>query len=266
MRSPAPTVSRCERALRALTLLAVAIAVVTVAATRAGGQDGGPHRGQADLGRQIFAQDCAQCHGEAARGTDDGPPLVGVGAASVDFMLRTGRMPLPAPDARMERRPPRYDAQERAAVVAYVTSLGGDGPPIPEVDPDAGDIAMGRAVFASACAACHGPTAAGGAVGGRAIAPGLGLADPVEMAEAVRTGPGVMPRFGREQLSDDELDSLIRYVLLLRDRDIAPAGVRFGRSGPVTEGLLAWAIGLVLLLLAAYLLGTKRGGEDVGGR
>ena len=35
--------------------------------------------------------------GGAGRG--DGPPLVGVGAASADFVLRTGRMPLSAPDA-----------------------------------------------------------------------------------------------------------------------------------------------------------------------
>ncbi len=50
-------------------------------------------------GEALYLQSCAACHGPGGAGTADGPPLVGVGAASADFVLRTGRMPLSAPDA-----------------------------------------------------------------------------------------------------------------------------------------------------------------------
>jgi ubiquinol-cytochrome c reductase cytochrome c subunit len=53
------------------------------------------------------------------------------------------------------------------------------------------------------------------------------------------------------------VDSVISYVMFLRDRP-APGGVRFGRSGPVTEGLMAWFVGLGLLTVMAYFIGEKR--------
>lgn len=50
--------------------------------------------GQVDEGERLFVANCATCHGMNAEGTDDGPSLVGVGAASVDFQVGTGRMPM----------------------------------------------------------------------------------------------------------------------------------------------------------------------------
>ena len=49
-------------------------------------------------GQALYAQSCAACHGPGGTGTGDGPPLIAVGAAAADFMLRTGRMPLAAPE------------------------------------------------------------------------------------------------------------------------------------------------------------------------
>jgi len=233
---------------------------VVVGAAALFGADGAAQDGRAERGLDLFGQHCATCHGDGGRGTEDGPPIVDAGPALTDFMLRTGRMPLADPDARMVRGEPAFGDDDREALVAYVASLGA-GPPIPEVDGREGDVAAGRAVFAANCAACHGPTGAGGAVGGRAIAPALGFATPLELAESVRTGPGVMPVFGPEQLDDSAMAAVIAYVDELRDRP-EPAGIAFGRSGPVTEGLVAWTIGAISLLTVTYLLGSKDAGGD----
>src|SRR6186997_3300085 len=42
-------------------------------------------------GEKLFAANCATCHGLSADGTGSGPSLIGVGAASVDFQVGTGR-------------------------------------------------------------------------------------------------------------------------------------------------------------------------------
>ena len=49
---------------------------------------------QIEEGRQIFLKGCSSCHGLNAEGSDIAPSLIGVGAASVDFQVATGRMPM----------------------------------------------------------------------------------------------------------------------------------------------------------------------------
>lgn len=223
----------------------------------------GPVTAQADASRgaTIFGTNCALCHGEGGRGGPDGPSLIGVGAASVDFMLRTGRMPLESPDAPMERRAQQVNDADRDALVAYIASLG-DGPEIPDVSGLAGaDLAHGLELFTSNCAACHGPTAAGVAVGQQDVSSTLDVAEPIEIAEAIRTGPGVMPLFGGEVLSDDDIEAITAWVLDLRDRE-APGGLSIGRSGPVTEGFVAWIVAFGLLTIVMYLLGDKATDEE----
>src|SRR5215470_14237898 len=46
-----------------------------------------------DEGRKLFVNGCSSCHGINAQGTTDGPSLIGVGAAAIDFQVGTGRMP-----------------------------------------------------------------------------------------------------------------------------------------------------------------------------
>ncbi|MBW3664882.1 MAG: c-type cytochrome [Actinobacteria bacterium] len=248
---------------RLLRRSAVVLGVLTVAvvleASAGAGQEGQTN----PRGQDLYAAQCALCHGEMGRGIEGtGPPLVGVGAASVDFMLRTGRMPLPHPDARMTHEAPKVTDEQREDLIAYITGLSDDpGPPIPAVDPAAGDLSRGRELFTHNCAACHGPTAAGIAVGQRDIAPDLDEATALEIAEAVRTGPGVMPVFSEDVYDQHDLDSVVAWVLDLRDR-ATPGGAHVGRSGPVFEGAVAWILGLGLLLIVIYLLGerTEEGG------
>jgi ubiquinol-cytochrome c reductase cytochrome c subunit len=206
-------------------------------------------------GLSLYLQSCAACHGVAGSGSAVGPPLVGVGAASADFMLRTGRMPLSAPDAPMISRDPVFTDAQIKAIVAYVASLGG-GPPIPDVQVAGADLSEGRDLFINTCAACHGAGGGGDAVGGGYVAPDLLGDKPVTVGEAVRTGPGAMPAFGPGQISDQELDDIAAYLIYLRE-DAAPGGVTIGGSGPVVEGYVAWLVGMGLLLLAVRRIERK---------
>lgn len=89
---------------------------------------------QAAKGRQLFLVGCAFCHGQNGEGirTQNGnelaPPLVGVGAAAVDFQVGTGRMPMAQPGQQAPRKPTVYTDEEIAQLAAYVASLG-PGPP-----------------------------------------------------------------------------------------------------------------------------------------
>jgi ubiquinol-cytochrome c reductase cytochrome c subunit len=56
-----------------------------------------------EAGKRLFITNCSSCHGLTGEGTSDGPSLIGVGAAAVDFQVGTGRMPAVAQCAQMPR-------------------------------------------------------------------------------------------------------------------------------------------------------------------
>ena len=236
---------------RLLLLLVVALPTLLIVGPRAGGQES-----SADQGARLFAVGCASCHGPQGEGTENAPSLVGVGPAAVDFMLATGRMPLSDPDQQPTRQPPQYSPEEIEALVAYVVSLGLGGESIPFVSPEAGDLSLGRDLYSANCLACHGAGGQGATVGAGQIAPSLRRATPVQIAEAVRVGPGPMPPFTDELVDQHELDSLVRYVMDLRTQP-NPGGLDLGRVGPVVEGFVGWVVGLGLLLLVIRLTGTR---------
>jgi ubiquinol-cytochrome c reductase cytochrome c subunit len=207
-------------------------------------------------GAALYLQSCAACHGPGGVGSAEGPPLIGVGAASADFMLRTGRMPLAAPDAPLVGKDPAFDDVQIRALVDYVAGLG-NGPAIPDVQVTGADPAKGRDLFITSCAACHGPGAGGDSVGGGFVAPPLLGQAPVIVGEAIRTGPGAMPVFGPGQISDQELDDVAAYLVYLHD-DAAPGGATLGGSGPVVEGYVAWLVGIGLLVLAARQIERRK--------
>jgi ubiquinol-cytochrome c reductase cytochrome c subunit len=218
-----------------------------------------PSSAQAELaerGRDLYVANCATCHGVNAEGTANGPTLQGLGPAATDFVLRSGRMPLADPGIQPVRREPKFSEEEIEALVAYVASLTIGGVPIPDVDPARGDLTVGQRVFLQNCAACHGAGAGGDSIGGGRIAPSLYPASPLEVAEAIRYGPGTMPRFGPDTLTDEEVDSVARYLQHLREqRD--PGGLGIGRVGAVVEGFVAFVVGMGLLLVVVRLTGSR---------
>jgi ubiquinol-cytochrome c reductase cytochrome c subunit len=207
--------------------------------------------------KTIFLSDCAVCHGNDARGTPNGPDLRGFGRASLDYELSTGRMPLPAPDARLVRRTPRYPPPVRDALVTYVFDLaGGGGPDIPAVDARHADVAQGGELFRLNCAACHAWSGHGGALLSRE-APSTHRATPLQTAEAIRAGPGMMPAFGEAAITGTQLDDVVAYVQYIRHPSNR-GGNPLWYIGPLAEGGVAWIIGLGLLLLFIRWIGTAR--------
>ncbi len=204
-------------------------------------------------GAQLFGTACAACHGDAGGGGTRGPSLVDAGAASADFYLRTGRMPLAgAATVQAVRKPPAFDDEAIRALVAYVASLG-SGPEIPIIATDEALLVAGRTGFIANCAPCHGASGTGGAVGGGALAPPLDVATPVQVGEAMLIGPGQMPRF---DLADDQLDAIATYVAYLQTAP-NPGGFSIGGIGPVPEGFVAWVAGIGALLVAVVLIGRE---------
>ncbi len=215
---------------------------------------------QARSGRLLYLRDCAWCHGAHGVGTAFGPNLVGVGAESADFMLSTGRMPIPRVEEQPPRRKPVYTPAQIGELDAYVASLG-PGPDIPSVDPAAGDLGKGADLYEQNCAACHSSTGIGGALTSGLKAPGLMDSSPRQIVEAMRLGgaglrTGKMPKFGRDLLSEAQVDSIVRYVLYLQhpqDR----GGLSLARIGPVAEGFAAWFGALLILVLFVAWIGKR---------
>jgi ubiquinol-cytochrome c reductase cytochrome c subunit len=206
-------------------------------------------------GEQLYGGYCIRCHGPSGRGIEgQGPPLSGVGAQAADFYLRTGYMPLRRPDLQPRRQEQRFADDQILALVAYVASLGG-GPRIPRPHPERGSLSVGLRLFTENCAGCHQVVGAGGIVTGARV-PSLARATPVQVAEAVRIGPYLMPRFSRRQLSDAQLDSIVRYVVATESPH-DPGGWGIGHLGPIPEGLVAWLIAGTALVAVSLLIGRR---------
>jgi ubiquinol-cytochrome c reductase cytochrome c subunit len=218
------------------------------------GQAAGQPDGVA-TGRALFEQRCAGCHGPRGEGGGLGPPIVGLGPAVYDFQLSTGRMPLAQPRAQSVRKPPAFSPAQIDAIVAYLTSLGGGGIPIPDVDPGGGDLSQGQVTYQQNCSPCHGVSGNGGAVGDQ-VAPSVHPATATQVAEAVRIGPGTMPVFGAETLPEDDLSSLVRYVLYLESPEDV-GGADLGHGGPIIEGFVALLFGLGSMALVVRFLGER---------
>jgi ubiquinol-cytochrome c reductase cytochrome c subunit len=206
-------------------------------------------------GAGLYAANCLRCHGANGVGVNElGPPLRGVGAATADFYLRTGYMPLTSPQEQPSRKGVVFDERQITALVGYVASLG-RGPPIPKPHPERGDLAQGMSLFTEHCAGCHQVVARGGIVTGARVPP-LTEASSVEIAEAVRAGPYVMPTYSKATLSDAELDSIIRYVEYAKHPSQA-GGWGIGFLGPVPEGMVSWLIAAAVLVAVCTAIGRR---------
>lgn len=212
-----------------------------------------------DEGKQIFLKGCSSCHGLNAEGGSIAPSLIGVGAASVDFQVGTGRMPMADMSTQAMRKKPVYNAEQTAALAAYVASLA-PGPAIPvdavlNYERD-GNTAQGGELFRNNCAMCHNFAGQGGALTQGKYAPTLMGVQPKTIYEAMITGPQSMPVFSDKTITPAEKLSLIKWI---KSAEAEPnlGGATMGRIGPVTEGLLAWVLGIGMLIGIAVWLTTR---------
>ena len=213
---------------------------------------------QVEQGKQLFLEGCSSCHGLAAQGASDGPSLIGVGSAAVDFQVSTGRMPLAAPGVQAMPNMPSYNEIETAALAAFVATLA-PGPAIPTeemLDTADAEVALGGELFRTNCAQCHGANGVGGALSQGRVAPSLMGSDPKIIYEAMVSGPQSMPVFADTTLSIEDKQGIIRYIQELQKNE-SPGGFSLGRLGPVTEGLFIFIVGLGALIIAAVWIGAK---------
>ncbi|HIT74102.1 MAG TPA: c-type cytochrome [Candidatus Avipropionibacterium avicola] len=268
--------------LLALALSVMGVLYATVAPTPASNADGQSSTQVAE-GEALYKVGCASCHGLNAEGTSQGPTLIGVGSASVDFQMGTGRMPATAPGAQIPTKPKTYSDEEIAAIGAYIDSLdiGVTVPkpsqyslekPVRSQFPDGHDgdtayqesldeyyrvVALGGELFRTNCSACHNYQGTGGALPEGKYAPSLEGVEGKHVWEAMRTGPQQMPVFSEDVISDEEAAAMIAYLNDIHGQR-NNGGLTLGGYGPVGEGLWAWIIGIGGLCCFAVWI-TRKG-------
>ena len=209
-------------------------------------------------GAALFAANCSSCHGPEALGTERAPNIQGLGAGTVDFWVSTGRMPLANSSAQATRKPPRFNRLQTLEIASWVQSLTpGVGVQIPVVNTRGADLENGQTLFTLNCAACHTITGAGDALVEGAYAPGLHLATTTQIVEAIRSGPGNMPRFGPGNITNTEARDIATYVHSVIQHPSDPGGVGLGGIGPVGEGFVGLLVGVGALMLVAFWIGDR---------
>jgi ubiquinol-cytochrome c reductase cytochrome c subunit len=256
---------------RTVTLLVVLVGLWAAGLAEAQPQSGivrpttEPTVPSVQLGSQLFAGNCASCHGIDGAGISSprpgagdiqgmGPSLRGVGASAADFYLRLGFMPLSSIHDQPGNDRVLFSDTEIRSLVAYVAALG-RGPAIPSPRPTAGNLADGMHLYTLHCAGCHQIVGEGGFVTGARVPPLQGLRA-TQIAEAVRIGPYEMPSFSTKQISETQLNSIVKYVLSTNHNDNR-GGWRIGNIGPIPEGLVTWWIAIPLLILACLAVGRR---------
>ncbi|GGS21680.1 cystathionine beta-lyase [Streptomyces griseoviridis] len=213
-----------------------------------------------DEGKKLYAVGCASCHGTGGEGTTDGPSLVGVGAAAVDFQVGTGRMPAQQPGAQVQKKKNIYSQAEIDQLAAYIASLGA-GPSIPTEEKyrdEGADIAKGGDLFRTNCAQCHNFTGKGGALTHGKFAPSLEGVSAKHIYEAMQTGPQNMPSFPDTTLTEQNKKDIIAYLNAVNgDETVDPGGLSLGGLGPVSEGLFGWIFGLGSLIAVAVWVAAR---------
>ncbi len=215
-------------------------------------------------GRKLFTVGCSSCHGLNGEGvvmkggSNYGPPLVGVGAAAVDFQVGSGRMPAQQPGTQIPDKQATYSDAEVEALAAYVASLG-PGPAIPDAeatDTSNASVSRGVEIFLANCSACHNFAGQGGALPSGRYAPSLMGSSPKHIIEAMLTGPQQMPNFPDGTLNPQDKKDVIAFIESLQNKT-EYGGAALGSKGPVTEGLFGWLFGIGGLVLAAVWIANN---------
>jgi ubiquinol-cytochrome c reductase cytochrome c subunit len=162
--------------------------------------------------------------------------------------------PIPDLDAATPNGQRNIDALD-----AFVQANGG-GPEKPAESGEAlrgPDPARGGELFRLNCASCHNFTGQGGALSSGKFAPPLAAASEAQIYAAMLSGPQNMPHFSDRQLTPDQKKDIIAYVTSVSEGENNPGGDGLGGIGPVSEGLIAWIVGIGALVGFTLWLGAK---------
>jgi quinol---cytochrome-c reductase cytochrome c subunit len=208
-------------------------------------------------GEQLYNNACISCHGTNLQGVKDrGPSLIGVGEAAVYFQFSTGRMPATRQEAQISEKPVKFNPEEIDALGAFVQANGG-GPQVPKANLGGGDPAQGGEMFRLNCASCHNFTGRGIALSSGKFAPAIHDVNDKQIYTAMETGPQSMPKFSDRQLTPQEKRDIIAYINSISDERNNPGGYSLGGYGPISEGVVAWIIGISALVAITLWIGAK---------
>ena len=163
------------------------------------------------IGRNLFANNCAACHGSDGRGATGFPNLTdadwlwGGDAEMVRTSIAQGRMGIMAPWQEV------LGDQGVGDVAAYVMTLSGR-------KASAGDATVGAAQYATYCVACHGSDGRGNmAVGAPDLTDGIWLhgGSEARIRETIALGRQNNMPAQESRLGDTRIRLLAAYVLSL---------------------------------------------------
>lgn len=244
--------------------LAVAVAaVVSWASTRsARAVDGQEGSVDLELGAELYAFWCVQCHGSdgsgvVGEGAAAGPAVNDLDVAYHDLLLRTGRMPIVDPSAGIVSAPD-FSARDRLSLVAWMAEafdLPGEVP----VVVGTGSAADGSDLYALHCAACHGGGGLGGVSGGGATVRAVRGLAPEAVVAAIRVGPFAMPRFSEAVISDEEAVDIAAFVTALSEDRPTLLGLRELHRVAIAVLAVPLLVAVVGGVFVAAHAGTKRG-------
>ncbi|MEV0003751.1 cytochrome c [Micromonospora sp. NPDC050980] len=254
--------SRGRRRLGAAVRLAAALMLAggayTVFAPGVQAQDNPPLTAAGNEGKALFDVSCVTCHGRNAQGVEGrGPSLIGVGSASVEFQVGSGRMPMARQEAQAMRKPPQFTDEQVRQLGQYIQELGG-GPQVPSGNLREGaNLSTGGELFRINCSQCHAFGGGGGALSSGKYAPSLKPASDRQIYAAMLSGPQNMPVFGDNQITPEEKADIIAYIQETLKSDQDQGGFNLGRYGPSTEGLAIFLVGIVALVFASLWIAGK---------
>jgi mono/diheme cytochrome c family protein len=258
----------------ALTLVLTAAGLFATAYAQGGGD--------ATRGAQLFAKDCAVCHGDRAQGRIGATLAKDFPGIRVDALLKetisNGVQGSVMPAWAKSKGGPLSDA-EIDDLVAFIRSLGhqaqtvpagptATNPPLPPtaVKFPTGDATRGVAIFAENCVPCHGDKGEG-RIGATLQKdwPGINVDSFLDSTIARGVGGSKMPAWAKSNggpLTDQDIADVAAYVQTLKpgkQPTTVPANVpQGGPFGGTLALLCVGALVLVGLVIVAIVLATSR--------
>lgn len=263
--------------------LALVVLMLVAFGVQLGGAQGSTQE-QLDLGAQLFAENCAVCHGA------DGQGRVGATLAKdwpsirpdlrIKATIENGIQGSPMVAFSQVNGGP-LNAEEIDALVAYILSWETGGPriipptptylprPLLTAIPDVeGDPNQGSVLFDRNCAVCHGENGEGraGATLARvwtSLRPDLGVKNVI--SNGIQGSP--MPAWSQAKggpLAESEINDLVAFIFTLPEASTVAIPTQVGTtSSPLTwlsgwGGVIITVLLVVLLIVLAVLLQTRR--------
>jgi mono/diheme cytochrome c family protein len=254
-----------------LVLLFSVVALLVLAwATNASAQEPDPEK--LSEGAQLYAENCAVCHG------DDGQGRVGAmlnkdwPAINPNLLVRdiieNGIPGSVMPAWSMEKGGP-FTVEQIDALVYFILSWQSGGapqvtpwstatplPPVTPVPNVEGDPNRGAQLFAENCVVCHGPRGQG-RIGANLGKDWSGIRPDLSVLSVISNGlPGsVMPAWSQARggpLTDTDIQDLTAYVLALPGSEFVPADT--APEAFVPSWLAGWGGVLLLVVLLAVII------------